>query len=154
MKRSPRIFLAALAAFLASCPPSVSAARLTLPSFSARSALPRWPRRRPRVDLRFPRRGAIVRRREDPPRRSFNAFRRMPGHDRREDVSRPRPHEYVNADPKHFVWSNVAGVNYLTKNLNQHVPQYCGSMLGARSPCPALADRIKIANGPNANTPT
>ena len=29
--------------------------------------------------------------------------------------------------PQSFTWSNVNGVNYLTKNLNQHIPVYCGS---------------------------
>ena len=29
--------------------------------------------------------------------------------------------------PESFTWSNVKGVNYLTKNLNQHIPVYCGS---------------------------
>ena len=29
--------------------------------------------------------------------------------------------------PQSFTWSDVDGVNYLTKNLNQHIPVYCGS---------------------------
>ena len=29
--------------------------------------------------------------------------------------------------PQSFSWSNVDGTNYLTKNLNQHIPVYCGS---------------------------
>lgn len=29
--------------------------------------------------------------------------------------------------PQAFSWSNVGSVNYLTKNLNQHIPVYCGS---------------------------
>ena len=59
----------------------------------------------------------------------FNEVKIMPGHDKREAYSSPLPHTYVKKHklPKNFVWSNVSGVNYLTKNLNQHIPQYCGS---------------------------
>ena len=52
--------------------------------------------------------------------------------------------------PKQFSWSNVDGINYLTKNLNQHIPVYCGScaLHGTMS---SLADRIKILR--NASWP-
>ena len=59
----------------------------------------------------------------------FNEVKIMPGHDKKEAYTSPLPHTYVKKHklPKNFVWSNVSGVNYLTKNLNQHIPQYCGS---------------------------
>ena len=39
----------------------------------------------------------------------------------------PLPHTYIDvADlPASFSWGNVDGVSYLTKSLNQHIPQYC-----------------------------
>eukprot|EP01064_Diplonema_japonicum_P015853 TRINITY_DN237_c0_g1_i1.p1 TRINITY_DN237_c0_g1~~TRINITY_DN237_c0_g1_i1.p1 ORF type:complete len:333 (+),score=118.12 TRINITY_DN237_c0_g1_i1:46-1044(+) len=56
------------------------------------------------------------------------------------------PHTYVSdADlPTDFSWGNINGENYLTKNLNQHIPQYCGSCW-AHAAVSALGDRIKIA---------
>ena len=41
------------------------------------------------------------------------------------DYSLPLPFEYVKESdlPKEFTWGNVDGVSYLTRSLNQHIPQ-------------------------------
>uniref|UniRef100_A0A7S0QTS4 Peptidase C1A papain C-terminal domain-containing protein n=1 Tax=Pyramimonas obovata TaxID=1411642 RepID=A0A7S0QTS4_9CHLO len=85
----------------------------------------------------------------------FSELVTMPGHDKPEDFSSPLPHTYVKEEsmPKNFNWGNIKGQSMLTKMLNQHIPQYCGSCW-AHGSLSALADRIKIArggNGPDAN---
>lgn len=56
------------------------------------------------------------------------------------------PHTYIGADelPDSFNWGDVDGKSYLTKSLNQHIPQYCGSCW-AHGALSSLGDRIKIA---------
>ncbi|GMI48850.1 hypothetical protein TrCOL_g5993 [Triparma columacea] len=71
------------------------------------------------------------------------------------------PHAYVkDLLPKSFSWrSHPSDGNVLTKNLNQHIPQYCGSCW-AHGSMSTLADRVKLArnalggsalNGPELN---
>jgi len=55
------------------------------------------------------------------------------------DLGRP-----AGAVPASFDWRKVRGRSYVTRNLNQHVPVYCGSCW-AHGALSALADRIKIA---------
>ena len=58
----------------------------------------------------------------------------------------PLPIDYIDPDllPDNFNWGDLNGVSYLTRSLNQHVPQYCGSCW-AHAALSSLADRIKIA---------
>lgn len=64
-------------------------------------------------------------------------------HDKSEDYFSPLPYTYTNDLPVEFSWSNVSNVNYLTKMLNQHIPQYCGSCW-AHGALSSLSDRINI----------
>merc|ERR1712216_406877 len=66
----------------------------------------------------------------------------------KEHVISPRPQDYIKTEdlPSNFSWHSHPddGMNYLTKSLNQHIPQYCGSCW-AHGSVSALGDRIKIA---------
>uniref|UniRef100_A0A7S4R4U3 Peptidase C1A papain C-terminal domain-containing protein n=1 Tax=Ditylum brightwellii TaxID=49249 RepID=A0A7S4R4U3_9STRA len=70
----------------------------------------------------------------------------MPGHTVMNDHIHPLPYTYIEKDslPPSFTWGNVDGTSYLTKMLNQHIPQYCGACW-AHAAMSSLADRIKIA---------
>ena len=58
----------------------------------------------------------------------------------------PLPITYIDPEelPDNFNWGDVNGKSYLTRILNQHIPQYCGSCW-AHASLSSLADRIKIA---------
>uniref|UniRef100_A0A7S1FPZ0 Peptidase C1A papain C-terminal domain-containing protein n=1 Tax=Corethron hystrix TaxID=216773 RepID=A0A7S1FPZ0_9STRA len=79
--------------------------------------------------------------------------KKMPGHTKLQDHSSPLPHTYVGADelPAAFNWRDVDGVSYVTKSLNQHLPQYCGSCW-AHAALSVLGDRIKIAQKAGAKS--
>ena len=80
------------------------------------------------------------------------------GHGRYIDTPEPKiwvENEISETLPDSFFWGDVNGKNYLTKNLNQHLPQFCGSCW-AHGALSSLADRIKIARNttrPDINLP-
>ena len=60
-------------------------------------------------------------------------------------------HHYLLGTPQEFNWNNINGTSYITRTLNQHIPQYCGSCW-AHGALSSLADRVKIlrnAKGPD-----
>jgi len=76
----------------------------------------------------------------------MNEIKIMEGHKRRSHVQSPLPHTYLVKEdiPDNHNWNDVDGKSYLTKQLNQHIPQYCGSCW-AHGAISSLMDRIKIA---------
>ena len=55
-----------------------------------------------------------------------NEIRYLPGHTVENDYQLPLPHTYIAEEdlPVEFHWGNVNGVSYLTRNRNQHLPQW------------------------------
>lgn len=87
-----------------------------------------------------------------------NEKKNLAGHTKKNDYTSPLPHTYISESdlPESFTWGdmNGKGESYLTRTLNQHIPQYCGSCW-AHGALSSLSDRIKIARkgkgGPDIN---
>lgn len=58
----------------------------------------------------------------------------------------PLPHTYIGEEdlPLAFSWDRVNGTNYLTRSLNQHIPQWCGSCW-AHAALSSLAEYVCVS---------
>jgi len=76
----------------------------------------------------------------------YNEYKKLEGHKIENDYSSPLPYTYLSGVdlPLEFSWGTVDNVSYLTRTLNQHIPQYCGSCW-AHGALSSFADRLKIA---------
>mmetsp|Transcript_32143 Transcript_32143/g.67572 ORF Transcript_32143/g.67572 Transcript_32143/m.67572 type:complete len:361 (+) Transcript_32143:39-1121(+) len=76
----------------------------------------------------------------------INEYIILPGHTKKSHIVSPLPYTYIPDEdlPKEWNWNDVDGKSCLTHQLNQHIPQYCGSCWAFAS-ISSLADRIKIA---------
>lgn len=76
---------------------------------------------------------------------SFHGHVRSADRERDYVIIQPRPEDYVSDEdvPKHWDWRNVDGKNFVTSDVNQHIPQYCGSCW-IHGTVAALNDRVKI----------
>merc|ERR1711862_333370 len=84
--------------------------------------------------------------------KKFNEFKELEGHKIKNDYISPLPHTYLSGEdmPEEFSWGDIDGVSYLTRTLNQHIPQYCGSCW-AHGALSSFGDRLKIARYYNNN---
>ena len=80
----------------------------------------------------------------------------LPGHSLSEHVVSPLPHSYISELveelPPKFRWDDIQGRSYITRSLNQHLPQWCGSCW-AHGALSSLADRINIARKYHLTSP-
>lgn len=69
----------------------------------------------------------------------------LPWLERKPLISQPTGEELLSTDnlPTNWDWRNLHGKNYVTSNVNQHIPIYCGSCW-IHGTVAALNDRIKI----------
>ena len=58
-------------------------------------------------------------------------YKVMEDHTVPNDFTTPVPSAYLTGEdmPEEFSWGDVDGVSYLTRNLNQHLPHYCGRLV-------------------------
>ena len=78
-----------------------------------------------------------------------NEIVELVGHNVKEYYIHTPPYLFNNEDvilPEEFSWNNFKDNSFLTKTLNQHLPQYCGSCW-AHGAVSSLSDRIKIHRG-------